>query len=1214
VAISENAGGSPASSIKTVTLPYTTPATVTVGTHSPGIAGIDPWVYDSAPKITLYDSYQYTGNVTTSGSTVTIVSGNNFDSTWTTGGSGRMRLSNVSAGDACSSTSATSHEETITGGFGQSVTLAAAPGSFTYYCAQDFSVMINRVIAQPSTSVYIQNVTVSYVSDDPGEWIDSGDPTIFAHNVINGGYLGEIPTGGGYAQLSWFSSTGYAQVIGPMQINAKLTGANTWSQQACPLMSPEIFIAIDDTQTTPTWYCKITDGAGKMAIVQVVYTGTCCTTSAAPNVFANSAAIGLGSPITTTDYAVTYSNATITDLTPSSLGLDLGTLITNYIGGPIDVPAAVPAPDCSGGPVQLGNLSVYCNLGQDYMGWMFAISPGNFNPVDAGTTGAHIIGSLNTWAASGASRFSGWHVVQDYGQNNAYFGYSPEPIGPNYVGPGATAVLVTSNTQVPFAGVSCAAWSNPLGITGNNCIEMVINPNVGSYEPYYWTSVLANGSTSAPYSETVSATGGTSPYTFALAAGTMPPSLLLNSSTGVISGTPSVAGTYTFSITATDSASHTGTQIFTINTGCCANPTFPTQQYSAGTLTVTATSALQGSTPGVPATAAPGDVVCISDSPTNCNSANLAQEYMMLLQKGVSGNNADWIFRRGEVTHILSSITSGTYTSCAGCSLANTGTCTLTMIGNGYDTGATAVATVPISIGAIAANAVLAFTNNGTGYASAPTSATISNGTGGVCSGTATVATTTTTPDTATKYLTFLPSSFSTQAGVPGWGGMYASYPTVYPSPIYGLNVLWNYSTDPNGVSTFIDQLSEGGHSFERPTQAVAASNQPYSPGASDYNVRYNAAGFVALLTTPIGIVSANPSFHGTAGAAQSNVYQAHPGMSGEDATPYSQQAAFDVRPLVGQATSAPGAGAYQPFTLVTGNIWVSTWTGASYTDVDDFGAVNRKIYATAANAGPHPLIDISGPGSNISTAALYTFCATRAAGECYAGSSVGQIYVNAPGIVYPWCYGNPTNGVSSPQVNDICVTNATPLGQAGVQFSTAGNDQLGSFQRVVTRVMNGATHETSGFANIHMLPDNSWALFQGNYNDGISRNDYMAQIPPFPPTNSIARSDFIPVPVTLNPPAGLAVNNAIVQFGYAEYGGNFTTRADACFANAVAIPNTNAPFLYSSETPAGLACSSGCTIMIPAISQRVLYYTVVYRNVSNGVIATLPTQVVVTP
>jgi len=53
----------------------------------------------------------------------------------------------------------------------------------------------------------------------------------------------------------------------------------------------------------------------------------------------------------------------------------------------------------------------------------------------------------------------------------------------------------------------------------------------------------------------LSATGGTSPYTWSAAPGAMPPGLNLNAAVGLISGTPSVGGLFTFSITVRDSAS-----------------------------------------------------------------------------------------------------------------------------------------------------------------------------------------------------------------------------------------------------------------------------------------------------------------------------------------------------------------------------------------------------------------------------------------------------------------------------------------------------------------------------------------------------------------------------------------------------------------------------------------------------------------------------------
>jgi hypothetical protein len=59
-----------------------------------------------------------------------------------------------------------------------------------------------------------------------------------------------------------------------------------------------------------------------------------------------------------------------------------------------------------------------------------------------------------------------------------------------------------------------------------------------------------------PFSANVVALGGTPPYTFALASQTsMPPGLKLDSNTGGVSGSPSTAGSYVFSIAASDSSS-----------------------------------------------------------------------------------------------------------------------------------------------------------------------------------------------------------------------------------------------------------------------------------------------------------------------------------------------------------------------------------------------------------------------------------------------------------------------------------------------------------------------------------------------------------------------------------------------------------------------------------------------------------------------------------
>jgi len=69
------------------------------------------------------------------------------------------------------------------------------------------------------------------------------------------------------------------------------------------------------------------------------------------------------------------------------------------------------------------------------------------------------------------------------------------------------------------------------------------------------TTSLANGTVGTNYLATVSATGGVTPYTWSIASGTLPPGLALNPSTGVISGTPTTRGPWSFTVRVQDSQS-----------------------------------------------------------------------------------------------------------------------------------------------------------------------------------------------------------------------------------------------------------------------------------------------------------------------------------------------------------------------------------------------------------------------------------------------------------------------------------------------------------------------------------------------------------------------------------------------------------------------------------------------------------------------------------
>lgn len=72
--------------------------------------------------------------------------------------------------------------------------------------------------------------------------------------------------------------------------------------------------------------------------------------------------------------------------------------------------------------------------------------------------------------------------------------------------------------------------------------------------PTVTTSSLANGTVGSPYSQVLAATGGSGTYpNWQVTSGSLPVGLALNQATGTVYGTPTAAGTSTFSVTVTDS-------------------------------------------------------------------------------------------------------------------------------------------------------------------------------------------------------------------------------------------------------------------------------------------------------------------------------------------------------------------------------------------------------------------------------------------------------------------------------------------------------------------------------------------------------------------------------------------------------------------------------------------------------------------------------------
>jgi hypothetical protein len=100
---------------------------------------------------------------------------------------------------------------------------------------------------------------------------------------------------------------------------------------------------------------------------------------------------------------------------------------------------------------------------------------------------------------------------------------------------------------------------NAVSVCNALCPLITVNP----------ATLLTDVPPNVPYSQTISATGGTAPYTFAVPPSSLPPGLTLTSS-GLLSGTtPATTGTWIFTIIATDANGCTGFRAYTITINPC---------------------------------------------------------------------------------------------------------------------------------------------------------------------------------------------------------------------------------------------------------------------------------------------------------------------------------------------------------------------------------------------------------------------------------------------------------------------------------------------------------------------------------------------------------------------------------------------------------------------------------------------------------------------
>jgi hypothetical protein len=158
---------------------------------------------------------------------------------------------------------------------------------------------------------------------------------------------------------------------------------------------------------------------------------------------------------------------------------------------------------------------------------------------------------------------------------------SPLPFGPAELAAGEPLVLTVPQpamTLGPFrAGDTGTISISPTTVTLHaavrttsttttdldmHCHPVTSGPLLGQIpvlEPFIVSGPLDTATQGVAYSDPLPVVGGTGPYTWSIPWGALPPGLVLDAQTGVVSGTPTTVGTWTFGLSVVDANGYAAT-------------------------------------------------------------------------------------------------------------------------------------------------------------------------------------------------------------------------------------------------------------------------------------------------------------------------------------------------------------------------------------------------------------------------------------------------------------------------------------------------------------------------------------------------------------------------------------------------------------------------------------------------------------------------------
>jgi YVTN family beta-propeller protein len=273
----------------------------------------------------------------------------------------------------------------------------------------------------------------------------------------------------------------------------------------------------------------------------------------------------------------------------------------------------------SGTPVQLGTGNLSVVSGSDIAELQTSFTATGSHPITAvyggdaahtGSTGSltEIIGTLTLTPTTLPNPMVGVAYSETFtasGGTAPYtFSISAGALPGGLVLSGAGVLSGTATVVGTFNFTVMAKDSN--GLTGMQAYSFTIATPAITLSP----ATLTSPTVGVAYSQTLAGSGGTAPYTFSISAGALPGGLGLSSG-GVLSGTPTAGGTFSFTVTAKDQDGFMGSQMYSVTVGAPAlllSPVSGTKLTATGETPFSQTFAASGGTAPYSFTVPPGEL------------------------------------------------------------------------------------------------------------------------------------------------------------------------------------------------------------------------------------------------------------------------------------------------------------------------------------------------------------------------------------------------------------------------------------------------------------------------------------------------------------------------------------------------------------------------------------------------------------------------------